>query len=51
MFVVDVVMLAYSTGRERKRSAYEALLKAADFRIDRVIPTPSGIAILEASPV
>jgi hypothetical protein len=50
MMVMDVIMLAYSTGRERKRSAYEALLRAADFRVDQVIPTPSGIAILEASP-
>jgi len=35
-------------GRERTRAAYEALLKPAGFRLQRIIPTPSGYSVVEA---
>jgi O-methyltransferase domain len=48
--LLDTMMMAYAAGRERKRSRYEALLKAAGFRVERVIPTESAISILESVP-
>lgn len=48
--VLDLVMMAYSTGEERKQSQYEALLKSADFRLNRVIPL-GLMAMLEATPI
>ena len=44
----DLHMLAVLTGRNRTRSEFEALLQAAGFRLERVIPTASPRAILEA---
>jgi hypothetical protein len=49
--VLDVVMLAVTGGRERSAAEYESLLKAAGFRLARVIPTHSQCAVIEAVPV
>jgi hypothetical protein len=48
VFMLDIVMLAVVGGRERKRSEYEELLAAAGFRLSRVIPTGTGLEILES---
>jgi SAM-dependent methyltransferase len=47
---IDVVMLAVTGGLERTEGQYAALFDAAGLRLERVIPTPEGISILEASP-
>ena len=44
----DVHMLAVLTGRERTQAEFAALLASAGFRLERVIPTSSPRAILEA---
>ena len=46
--VVDVIMLCITGGRQRTRAQHEQLLGQAGFRLERVIPTRSGISILEA---
>lgn len=47
-FMHDIVMLAVVGGRERNRREYEALLGEAGFRLARVIPTGTGLEILES---
>jgi len=49
VYMLDIVMLAVVGGRERKRSEYEALLAEAGFRLQRVIPTGTGMDIIEAA--
>ena len=44
----DIIMLAVTGGRERTRSQYAALLTAAGFRLERVLPTDSQYSIVEA---
>jgi hypothetical protein len=44
-------MLAVTGGRERTPSEYTALLEAAGFRFERVVPTPSQYSIVEATVV
>lgn len=46
--VLDIIMLAVTGGRERTPSEYDALLQAAGFRLERVVPTPSQYSIVEA---
>jgi hypothetical protein len=48
---VDVTMLVLTGGKERTSAEYGALLEQADFRLNRVTPTPSDFNILEALPV
>jgi hypothetical protein len=48
--VLDVLMLTVLTGRQRTEHEYEELLGAAGFRLERVIPTPANVSILEATP-
>jgi hypothetical protein len=45
---LDIVMLAVTGGRERTSSEYAALLAAAGFRFERVVPTASAYSVLEA---
>ena len=45
---LDIVMLAVTGGRERTPSEYAALLAAAGFRFERVVPTASAYTVLEA---
>ena len=49
--MLDIIMLAVTGGRERTPSEYEALLKAAGFRLERVIPTPSQYSVVDATVV
>jgi len=44
--VLDIVMLTVTGGRERTHLAYQALLEAGGFRLDRVVPTASPISII-----
>jgi hypothetical protein len=45
---VDLQMLALTGGLERSEAEYRALLAAAGFTLTRVIPTRSGLSVLEA---
>lgn len=47
---MDMAMLVFMDGRERKCSEYEGLLHAGGWRLGRVIPTESFMSILEALP-
>lgn len=49
----DVSMMVLTSGRERSRRDFAAILGAAGFELSRVIATtsPSGVALLEAVPV
>jgi hypothetical protein len=47
---LDVVMLAWSGGRERTASEYGALVRQGGFRLDRVISTRSDMSVIECSP-
>jgi hypothetical protein len=49
--ILDVQMLAFVGGRERTQREYEALLGAAGFRLERVVPTSCPTSILVADPV
>jgi hypothetical protein len=49
--IVDIAMLVLLAGRERTVEQYGDLLASAGFRLERVVPTASHIAILEAVPV
>lgn len=48
--VLDVLMMAYAMGQERKRGEYGALLEAAGFRLEQVVPTAGPVSILAATP-
>lgn len=45
---MDIAMMIWANGRERKRSEMEALFAAAGFRLDRVTENPAGPSVLEA---
>ncbi len=47
----DVEMLVMLGSPERTLEEYEALLKQAGFRLDRVVATPEAMSIIEATPV
>ena len=49
--LMDLMMLALVSGRERSRSAFESLLAGADFELLEVISTSRGNAIIEARPI
>ena len=46
----DLNMLVGPGGQERTRAEYEALLRAADLRLTRVVPTTTDVSIIEAVP-
>lgn len=46
--LVDIIMLAVTGGRERTQSQFAALLAAAGFRLERVLPTTAQYSIVEA---
>jgi O-methyltransferase domain len=48
---IDVVMLILTGGRERSIDEYRELLASTGFRLNKVIPTPSQFAVIEAIPV
>ena len=49
--LLDLEMLVSAGGRERTRAEYTDLLARAGFRLTRVLPTPTPLAIIEAVPV
>lgn len=49
--LLDVALLVSSGGRQRTEAEYGALLGRAGFVLDRVLPTASGISVIEARPV
>jgi hypothetical protein len=48
--MLDMTMLATTSGQERTESEYRALLEKANFQLTRVIPTSSAVSIVEAIP-
>jgi hypothetical protein len=46
--LIDLTMLALLTGRERTAIEYEALLSAAGFTMDRIVPTPTPFSFIDA---
>jgi hypothetical protein len=47
----DLNMLIRAGGREHTDAEYEALLAAAGFALDRIIPTPSGFSVITSRAV
>jgi hypothetical protein len=45
---LDLIMLAVTGGRERTSSEYSALLATAGFHLERIVPTRSSYAVVEA---
>ena len=48
--LLDINMMVMSSGRERTKSEFQALLDAADFKLTRIIPTLAPQSIIEALP-
>ncbi len=48
---LDWLMLACISGKERTEAAYADLLGRARFRLERVIPSPTPMSVIEALPV
>ncbi|MFD6162954.1 hypothetical protein ACFWF7_14405 [Nocardia sp. NPDC060256] len=46
---MDLVMLSLLGGKERTENEYRILLNNNGFDLDRVVPTPSPLVILEAT--
>jgi hypothetical protein len=46
---IDLTMLGMLAGKERTEQEYRDLLDSAGFTLDRVVPAPSPLAILEAT--
>ncbi|WP_084655594.1 methyltransferase [Nocardia altamirensis] len=46
---IDLTMLGMVSGKERSEQEYRDLLDSAGYTLDRIIPTPSPYAILEAT--
>jgi len=44
-------MMVHLTGKERKRSDFEALFAASGFKLDRVRENSNGVSVIEAVPV
>ena len=48
---LDLCMLVFTGGCERTEGEYRELLSAAGFRLNRIVPTPSPVSMIEAVPV
>jgi hypothetical protein len=48
--VADLNMLVLTGGRERTGAEYRGLLERAGLRLERVLPTPSALSVMEARP-
>lgn len=46
----DVNMLVCTGGKQRSEAEFAALLAASGFRLERILPTPTGICVVEAAP-
>lgn len=49
--LMDIAMMIWATGRERRLSEVEALFARSGFRLDRVTENPEGQSAIEAVPV
>jgi len=49
--LMDLQMLVMQAGRERTEDEFRALLHAAGFALQRVIPTAGPLSILAAEPI
>ncbi|SRR5579883_1821228 len=47
----DLTMMLGPGGRERSQTEFNALLKAADLKADKIIPTPTPFSIIDAAAV
>ncbi|MFB9831363.1 methyltransferase [Actinoallomurus acaciae] len=48
--VIDLTMLAITTGRERTTEEFQALLDSAGFTLDRIVPSPTPVvSFIEAT--
>jgi hypothetical protein len=47
---LDLHMLVMAGGRERTASEYATLFRASGFELVRVVPTPAGPSVVEATP-
>ena len=50
-FVFDILMMIWSTGRERTLAQFRALLQAAGFAVDKVTVNSGRMSVIEAVPV
>jgi hypothetical protein len=48
---LDMVMLAVTGGRERTAAEYGELVAPAGFKLERVVPTPSSVSVVDVRPV
>jgi O-methyltransferase domain/Dimerisation domain len=49
--LLDLMMLAWTGGRERTEEEYAALFAKGGFKLTRVVPTQSPVSLIEAVPV
>jgi hypothetical protein len=49
-YVLDIIMLMWTTGRERRLSHYVAMLGECGLAFDRVTENPDGMSVIEAVP-
>ena len=49
--VMDLTMMLFSGGKERTEDEFRALFTAAGWKLNRVIPTASPLAVLEGLPI
>jgi len=47
---MDIAMMVWATGRERRLSEFEALFAQSGFRLERVTENPRGQSVIEAVP-
>jgi hypothetical protein len=47
-YFMDLNMMVMTGGRERKASEYEAMLEKTGFRLEKVVPTPTLLSVVEA---
>ncbi|MCY9515888.1 methyltransferase [Paenibacillus apiarius] len=48
--LLDMEMLAMSTGKERTQAEYERLFQQSGFRLNRIVPTSTHVSIIEGVP-
>jgi hypothetical protein len=48
---LDLNMLVLPGGRERTEAEYRDLYAKAGFRLERIVPTPTEVSVIEGKPV
>jgi len=49
--VMDLTMMLFSGGKERTEDEFRTLFEASGWRLNRIIPTASQLAVLEGLPI